>query len=239
MLVALLVDPAAAVEGDVMTRPSRLNLGVGLSRPVTAVDLVRETLRSAILRGDLPGETRLVQTEIANQLGVSTTPVREAMRDLAGEGLITLDSHRIGTVRKPDWEEMVEIVDIRRAVERVAIERSMANITAKELKEARRLADELAAEEDLGSWVQRNRDFHSVFHRATSTSRLENILVALESAGGLFVAQAQQLHPEIRRRAVADHYALLDAYDSKDLEEAHRIQQIHIGLPLEAFEMGD
>lgn len=212
-------------------------IAAGMSQRMTAVDLVRETLRSAILRGDLPGETRLVQTEIATQLGVSTTPVREAMRDLASEGLITLDSHRIGTVAKPDWDEMVEIVDIRRSLERLAIERSMAHITDRQLQEAHRLADELADEEDLGWWVQKNRDFHSIFHRATSTRRLDNLLVALEGAGGVFVAQAQRLHPEIRKRAVADHYALLEAYREKDVEEAVRIQHTHISLPLEAFEL--
>lgn len=211
-------------------------IAAGMSRRFTAVDLVRDTLRSAILRGDLPGETRLVQTEIANQLGVSTTPVREAMRDLASEGLITLDSHRIGTVRRPDWNEMAEIVDMRRALERLAIERSMANITEEDLEEARRLADELASEEDVGSWVQKNRDFHSIFHRATATRRLATVLVALESAGGVFVAQAQRLNPEIRRRAVADHYALLDAYAAGEVEEAYRIQYLHISLPLEASE---
>lgn len=212
-------------------------IAAGMSQRVTAVDLVRETLRSAILRGDLPGDTRLVQTEIASQLGVSTTPVREAMRDLASEGLITLDSHRIGTVSRPDWDEMVEIVAMRRSLERLAIERAMAHITGEQLQEARSLAGELDAEEDLGWWVQKNRDFHTIFHRATSTRRLGNLLVALEGAGGVFVAQAQRLHPEIRKRAVADHYGLLEAYEKRDVDRAFEIQYSHISLPLEAFEL--
>lgn len=221
-----------------MAEPKGLHtIAAGMARRVTAVDLVRESLRSAILRGDLPGETQLVQTEIANQLGVSTTPVREAMRDLASEGLITLDSHRIGTVRRPDWNEMVEIVDMRRSLERLAIERAMTNISPEELAEARRLADELADEEDVGSWVQKNRDFHSIFHKATATRRLGTLLIALESAGGVFVAQAQRLHPEMRRRAIDDHFALLGAFDRKDVDEAVRIQYTHINLPLEAFEL--
>ncbi|MDH3307694.1 MAG: GntR family transcriptional regulator, partial [Acidimicrobiia bacterium] len=116
-----------------MSREEPYRLDTTISPRVTAAQLVRGTLRAAIVRGDLPGDTRLVQTEIANQLGVSTTPVREAMRDLASEGLIVLDSHRIGTVRKPDWDEMVEIVEIRRSLEAVAVRRSMANITEEEM----------------------------------------------------------------------------------------------------------
>jgi DNA-binding GntR family transcriptional regulator len=209
------------------------------SRRVTAVDLVRESLRSAILRGDLPGDTRLVQTEIAAQLDVSTTPVREAMRDLASEGLITLDSHKIGTVRKPDWEEMEEIVEIRRSVEKLALKRAIANISSTELGMARDLAEQLDGEEDIGTWVQKNRDFHCIFHNATSTYRLANVLESLESAGGVFVAQAQRIHPEIRQRAVQDHYALLDAFDANDVDAAFEIQYRHVNLPLEAEQMGD
>ena len=221
-----------------MTGEPRISLiAASQSRRVTAVDLVCESLRSAILRGDLPGGTRLVQTEIASQLDVSTTPVREAMRDLASEGLITLDSHRIGTVRQPDWEEMSEIVEIRRALERVALQRAMDNITETQMNQARDLADQLSEDIDLGTWVQRNSEFHSIFHWATSTGRLANFLVALESAGGVFVAQAQRLHPDIRDRAIADHYALLDAFGARDIDAAVEIQYQHVNLPLEAAEM--
>lgn len=218
-----------------MTSGANIRLDATKSRRVTAVDLVRDVLRAAILRGDLPGGSRLVQTEIAGQLDVSTTPVREAMRDLASEGLITLDSHRIGTVRKPDWDEMVEIVEVRRALEAVAIERAMANITGEEIEQARVLADDLAGEEDVGNWVQKNTHFHAIFHRATRTKRLTGMLLALEEAGGVFVAQAQRLHPGVRRQAVADHYALIESYEAKDPVRALEVQHGHLNLPLETY----
>lgn len=220
-----------------MSSGESFRLDASLSPRVTAVELVRGTLRAAILRGDLPGDSQLVQTEIANQLGVSTTPVREAMRDLASEGLITMDSHRIGTVRKPDWDEMVEIVEIRRSLEEVAIRRAMALVTEEEMNRARTLADELSDEQDLGSWVERNIDFHLIFHEATRTVRLSSILSTLEEAGGVFVAQAQRLHPEIRRRAIAEHYSLIEAYEKGEVEAAVAIQYGHINHPLEAFEL--
>jgi DNA-binding GntR family transcriptional regulator len=208
-------------------------------RRVTAVALVRDVLRAAILRGDLPGGSQLVQTEIASQLNVSTTPVREAMRDLASEGLIRLDSHRVGIVRGPDWDEMVEIVEMRRALEPVALQRAIESLTPDHLAAARRLADELSAEEDVGSWVQKNIEFHSIFHRATNTQRLAGVLVALEEAGGVFVAQAQRLQPEIRRRAVEDHFALLAAVEARDVDRAIEIQHAHINLPLDSVEPQD
>src|SRR5688500_20338979 len=93
----------------------------------TAHEFVRETLRKAILRGDLPGGSRLVQADIAARLKVSTTPVREALRDLATEGMITLDPHRGGVVRELNWDDMQEIVMIRHAlgpqINRLPIER--------------------------------------------------------------------------------------------------------------------
>jgi len=220
-----------------VTSQDSLRLDATTSRRITAVDLVRDALRTAILRGDLPGGSRLVQTEIATQLSVSTTPVREAMRDLASEGLITLDSHRIGTVRKPDWDEMVEIVEIRRSLESLAVSSAMAKVTKTQLASARVLAEDLSTEEDIGSWVQKNIQFHSIFHYATTTKRLGAMLQALEEAGGVFVAQAQRLHPEIRRRAIDDHFALLDAYDAQDAVRAIEIQLNHLNLPLEAAEM--
>lgn len=220
-----------------MSSGEGFRLDASLSPRVTAVELVRGTLRAAIIRGDLPGDSKLVQTDIASQLGVSTTPVREAMRDLASEGLITMDSHRIGTVRKPDWDEMVEIVEVRRSLEEVATRRAMAHITEEEMERARALADDLSEEQDLGSWVEDNIKFHMIFHEATRTMRLASILSALEEAGGVFVAQAQRLHPEIRRRAIVEHYSLIEAYEKSDVESAVAIQHGHINHPLEAYEL--
>ncbi|HEX9855770.1 MAG TPA: GntR family transcriptional regulator [Acidimicrobiia bacterium] len=216
-----------------MTDVERFRLENVSTRPGTAVDVVRDVLRVAILRGDLPGGTRLVQTEIANRLGVSTTPVREAMRDLAAEGLVMMDSHRIGTVRTPDWDEMVEIVEIRHALEHVALARAIENIAEDEMEAARALADELAVEEDLGTWMHKNIQFHSILHSATRTRRLGGILASLEEAGGVFVAQSQVLNPEIRSRAVAEHFEILEAVAERDLERAVEIMRGHVKLSIE------
>ena len=218
----------------------KIRLDSTLSRRVTAVELVHDVLRNAILRGELTGGSRLVQTEIASELGMSTTPVREAMRELATDGLITLDSHRIGIVRTPDWDEMSEIVAMRQALEPVATERAMANITDQQLDRANRLAEELAHDElDLGSWVQRNIAFHNVFHEATASVRIAPVMLSLDSAAGVFAAQAQRVNPQIREQAVNDHFSLIDAYRARDLDRAIEIEREHVMLPLRAASLDD
>lgn len=213
----------------------RYRLNSALSKRVTALELVRDALLNAILRGDLPGDARLVQTEIAAELGVSTTPVREAMRELASDGLIVLDSHRIGTVRKPDWEEMSDIVAMKQALEVLAIEKSISRVTDANLATATQIAEALADDSsDLGTWVQLNIEFHSLFHNATGSSRIASVLISLEKASGVFVAQAQRVHPEIREQAIRDHFLLIDAFRDRDLKRAKEIEYEHTTLPLRA-----
>ena len=133
----------------------------------TAHEFVKDSLRRAILRGDLSGGSRLIQADLATMLNVSTTPVREALRDLATEGLITLDRHRGGVVRELNWQEMEEIRLIRHQLEPLAVRLVVEHITDAELEEAERLRERMAKERDLGDWVELNTQFHLVFHDST------------------------------------------------------------------------
>jgi DNA-binding GntR family transcriptional regulator len=199
----------------------------------TAHEFVKESLRRAILRGDLSGGARLIQADLAEMLNVSTTPVREALRDLATEGLITLDRHRGGVVRELNWSEMEEIRLIRRQLEPLAVELVVERITDEQLEEADRLRQRMAKERDLGNWVELNTQFHHVFHESTGVARLAQILMGFEEASAVYVAQAQRWHPEIRRRANEEHQALIDAFRSRDAERAATVMQGHAAMPIE------
>ena len=161
----------------------------------TAHEFVRESLRRAILRGDLTGGSRLIQGDLAATLNVSTTPVREALRDLATEGLITLDQHRGGTVRELDWDDMEEIGLVRQQLDPLAVRLFCERITDEQLREAERLWRQMAKQKDLGSWVELNMRFHFIFHEATGVSRLIGILKGLEQASGLYVAPCRFNRP--------------------------------------------
>ncbi|MFK4274131.1 GntR family transcriptional regulator, partial [Streptomyces milbemycinicus] len=130
---------------------------LGNVRQRTAHETVVEALRHAILSGELPGGTRLVQSELAGRLGLSITPVREAIRQLATEGLIQLDSYRGAVVLTPAEEEMREVYDLLLTLTPMAARRAAERITEVELEQARSLAREMARTEDVAGWVLLHR----------------------------------------------------------------------------------
>lgn len=207
----------------------------GLGRR-TAHELVRDTLRRAILRGDLHGGARLIQADIAASLDVSTTPVREALRDLATEGLITLDRHRGGVVRELNWAEMEEIAAIRSELEPLAMRLVVDHATNADLDGAQLLIERMLDADDLATWVELNAAFHSLVHDASASPRLASILRSLEESSTIYVAQAQRWHPEIRRRANAEHVALVEALRQRDHTRAVDLAEDHAALTLELLD---
>lgn len=199
----------------------------------TAHEFVRDSLRRAILRGDLSGGARLIQADLATTLNVSTTPVREALRDLATEGLITLDRHRGGVVCELNWSDMDEIRTIRRELEPLAIRLVVEHVTEDDLRRADQIRTKMAKVKDLGNWVELNTAFHEVFHDATGSKRLAAILRKFEESSALYVAQAQRWHPEIRRRADADHQALIEAFREGNADRAIHVMTGHAAIAIE------
>jgi len=199
----------------------------------TAHEFVRESLRRAILRGDLSGGSRLIQGDLAATLNVSTTPVREALRDLATEGLITLDRHRGGTVRELNWDDMEQINLVRQQLDPLVIRLACERVTDDQLDEAERLYQQMAKEKDLGNWVELNMRFHFIFEEATGVSRLVGNMKGLEQSSAVYVAQAQRWHPEIRRRANEEHRALVDACRDRSVDRATDVMRGHAAMPIE------
>jgi len=202
----------------------------------TAQDFAKETMRRAILRGDLPGGTRLIQADLAAQLGVSTTPVREALRDLAAAGLIRLDRNRGGVVRELNWQEMEEIREIQEQLTPLAIASAIEAVTDDDLREAEALSRQMEEVTDPATWVDLNLHFHFLFYQAAGGGRLSAILKSLEEGSTLYVAQAQRWHPEIRRRANEDHKALVAAFRKRDADKAIAALAGHAAISIDTTE---
>lgn len=212
-----------------------LDLGQSGSRR-TAHEYVRDTLRVAILRGSVSGGTRLVQADIASELGVSTTPVREALRDLASEGLIELDAHRGAVVKKFRYGELVEIHDLTKLLEPEAMRLAAEAADPVVVNAAERLADAMEVESDVGRWVELNREFHESLVAGIGRPRLLTVLKGLRDTSAPYIGLALQ-HEDYRLgHANLHHRQLIEAVRSGDVERAAELSSRHVDLTTQVLE---
>lgn len=215
---------------------SMRDLRTASRRRETTHVFVRETLRVAILNGELPGGTRLVQSDLATELEVSTTPIREALRDLASEGLIRIDPHRGGVVCELDQDDMEEVYLIRQRLETLALELAVPNYGDDVLTAARDLHVEMSAAPDSAAWVELNREFHMTLYDPCDKPRLLATIRTLQDASVMVVSTLLQTNPAIRRNANVEHGLILDALDRGDLEEATATVLEHLSVSLKALQ---
>jgi DNA-binding GntR family transcriptional regulator len=213
--------------------------GTEATRHHTTHEFVRGTLRAAILSGQLAAGTRLVQAKIAEDLQVSTTPVREALRDLASEGLIRLDPHRGAVVRGVDTTEMQEIYDLRLVLEPYCMQRSVTRITESELEEAHRLQDRMdECADQVAEWVELNRRFHEILTNACRSPRLIGMLKSLRDAAAVYVGLGIRTAPDHNRnKGNADHRALLAAFRHQDPDAAAQAITIHLHGTMQVLDL--
>ena len=186
-------------------------------RPVQ--ERVAKTLRRGITTGYLVGGTRLVQPKIAEALGVSTAPVREALRQLAAEGLVHFDGHG-AAVHELSRSELVEVYDLRKLLEPIAVVRAAKEASQDSLVEA---AELVAAMQDIANpsaWAETNVRFHSVIERASGSPRLVAIVRQLHALSSLYVTHSLLSAPERLLRGNAEHQEILEAVIQGDADAA-------------------
>ena len=154
-----------------------------LETPIVYASLqnrVYEVLKGAILNGDLkPGES-LSLTEISKQLNVSTTPVREALRRLEAQGLVTFSSQKKITVTELSVEELEEFYWIRIPLECRAFSRNFHKLKNAEIEELGRLNKRMCRSEvSAPEWVRLNRRFHMILYGAANNPVLKGALAWL------------------------------------------------------------
>lgn len=142
-------------------------------------DVVFQTLRQAILRGELePGE-RLMEIHLADRLGVSRTPIREAIRKLELEGLVVMIPRRGAVVASITEKDMKDVLEVRRTLEMLAVEVACDRISPEQLeqlKEASEQFQKICAKGDLIQLAQADVAFHEVIYNATNNLRLVTTL---------------------------------------------------------------
>lgn len=205
------------------------------AHPRTAQQLAYEVVRRAILRGQLAPGTRLAQGELAARLSLSTTPVREALRRLASEGLVRIDAHRGAIVRGVDKDELREIYEIRLLLEPLAIRKAVLRLTEPELDRAEQLWRVMDDPSDMGDWAEANRAFHAVFAAAAASPTLIRITGALRDSASHYVHWLGVADPELPLRANQEHRRLLDACRDRDADRAAEVEEEHLTSTFEAM----
>ncbi|MGC4109307.1 MAG: GntR family transcriptional regulator [Nocardioides sp.] len=185
----------------------------------TAHELVRDTLRQAILSGEIERGSVLVQTEVARQLRVSTTPVREALRDLAAEGLIRLDAHKSAIVMRGSLNEMEEIYSLRLLLEPYCAEVAIARITPAELEQASEIHQRMVDTTHSEEWLALNTEFHQVLTDAAGLPRLSAFLKSLREAAQIYIGMRVHSAEEMAS-GNKDHGAILEGFRTKDVGAA-------------------
>lgn len=202
--------------------------------PRTTQQLVYEVVRRSIMSGLLAPDTRLAQGQIAEQLQTSTTPVREALRRLAGEGLVRIDAHRGAVVRGLNKEELIELYEIRLLLEPLAIHKAAERITDAELAEAEALWERMNDHSDPAAWAEFNREFHGVFARAARSPKLIQMLGGLRDSAAPYVRWSLTTHPGFSVEANQEHRELMDACRRRDGDLAAAIEEKHLRATLAA-----
>ena len=151
------------------------NFQVTMSEYLPLRDVVFNTLRHAILKGELePGE-RLMEIALAQKLGVSRTPIREAIRKLELEGLVVMVPRKGAEVADITEKDLRDVLEVRTALEELSIELAMKNMNDddyKQLREANELFAKDSEGDDLIKIAEADVAFHEIIYMATGNKRL-------------------------------------------------------------------
>lgn len=193
-------------------------------------DVVFNTLRRAILRGELkPGE-RLMEIQLANKLGVSRTPIREAIRKLELEGLVLMIPRKGAEVAEITEKNLRDVLEVRCALEELAVQLACERIDGegvKELRDAGLHFKEVLDSDDITQIAQADEAFHDVIFTATGNSRLIQLLNNLREQMYRYrieYLKKKECYPIL----IAEHKEILDAIAGRDKERATRVTSQHI-----------
>lgn len=159
-------------------------LKLKIEPPVSIRNRIYDYLKQEILNDKIPEDAILVETRLAEQMGVSRTPVREALHFLEKEGLLELLPRAGYRMRRIDWDEFEEIVQIRKVVEALAAGWAITRIKTDELEALRQnvlQAEATIRQGDLSVFPELDAQFHEILARASGSKRLIDLIQTLRS----------------------------------------------------------
>lgn len=206
------------------------NLFLQMNEFLPLRDVVFNTLRQAILTGELkPGE-RLMEIHLANKLGVSRTPIREAIRKLELEGLVTMIPRRGAEVAQITEKSMNDVLEVRRAMDALCTELACERISEEEIQALKTASDnfaEAAKTKDVRKCAQADVAFHDIILKATGNMRLVQLVNNL--AEQMYRYRFEYLKDVSRYSSLTEEHRLIfESIKNRDKEAAIRAAELHI-----------
>lgn len=193
----------------------------------TIQERITDKLRYAIQFGELPGGTRLLQDELAQKFGVSITPIREAIKTLASEGLVKIDPYRGAMVYEVSKSEFEIILHLRLVIETYAIQFTIKNITPEQINQLENILNSMAETDDFEEWFGLNHTFHAVLNEATGSESLIQLQNMLRNLANFYYSSSPQDQRSRMFESNEDHRKLIEACCNKDIDLAVEVVSKH------------
>jgi DNA-binding GntR family transcriptional regulator len=210
--------------------PRHVRPGIAPIQRQTIAGLALEALRERILRGDYPDGEPLRQDALAEQLGVSRIPVREALRQLEAEGLVTFTPHRGAVVSALSLEEIEELFELRAEIECDLLRRAIPKTTTSQLNIAIHVMDQFEdalCDGDTGCWGTLNWQIHAALYAPARRTFTLGLLQKLHRHSDRYF-RMHVLFAHGGAKAAAEHRAITAAVEMKDANTASRLMRAHI-----------
>jgi DNA-binding GntR family transcriptional regulator len=199
-----------------------------LDGPRTISGAVAARLRQEIVAGELPAGTRLRQVEIARRLGVSTTPVREALAALQREGLVQLHPQRGAVVFLPSVEDLREHYEIRIALEELAVSKTAERFEPAWAEPLEALLVEMRTGPPAERYLALNQQFHSELYARSGRERLVEMIAALRDASSAYLNIFRATRDFPVGHLDSEHHEILQACVARDPARAAAAVHCHL-----------
>ena len=212
------------------------NFKVNMNEYLPLRDVVFNTLRQAILKGELaPGE-RLMEIQLAEKLGVSRTPIREAIRKLELEGLVLMIPRKGAEVAKISEKSLRDVLEVRRSLEELAIELACQRMSEDDMAELERVQGNFKSAIDRGeamSIAQSDEQYHDVIYQGTRNDKLVQMLGNLREQ--MYRYRVEYLKRDgVFPQLIAEHEAIIRHIENNEKEKATEVMCRHIDNQVEA-----
>ena len=193
-------------------------------------DVIFEALRKAIVSGDIkPGE-RLMEVSLADQMGVSRTPVREAIRKLEAEGLVTMVPRKGTHVSELSVKDIMDVLEVRAALDKLATRLAAKRMQPQQIKSLESIHKQFVnhvEKENIEGTVRKDIEFHDLIYAASGNSRLIGVSSTLREH--IFRFRVIYLKDmEIAEHVEHEHQGILNALRDKDETAASELAEQHI-----------